>query len=75
MLDIKPISYVDAIKLAFEKIEQNLVISSWKDSLVSSRFKNNLTAYIQVPNFGCLKDIKSIKIDNPEQVLQNIQSP
>ncbi|QBZ98744.1 SDR family oxidoreductase [Flavobacterium sangjuense] len=74
MLDIKPISYIDAIKLAFEKIEQNLVISSWKDSLVSSRFKKSLSHYIQVPNFGCLKDSKSIKITNPDQVLQNIWS-
>lgn len=74
MLDIKPISYIDAIKLAFEKIEQNLVISSWKDSLVSSRFKKSLSHYIQVPNFGCLKDSKSIEITNPEQVLHNIWS-
>ena len=74
MLHIKPISYVDAIKLAFEKIEQNLVTSSWKDSLVSSRFKKSLSHYIQVPNFGCLKDSKSIKVDNPEQVLRNIWS-
>ena len=74
MLDIKPISYVDAIKLAFQKIEQNLVISSWKDSLISSRFIKSLTSYIQVPNFGCLKDSKSIKVDNPQQVLQNIWS-
>ena len=74
MLNIKPISYIDAIKLAFEKIEQNLVISSWKDSLVSSRFKKSLSHYIQVPNFGCLKDSKSIAITNPEQVLHNIWS-
>ncbi len=74
VLNIKPISYVDAIKLAFEKIEQNLVISSWKDSLVSSRFKKSLSHYIQVPNFGCLKDSKSLKITNSEQVLQNIWS-
>lgn len=74
MLHIKPISYVDAIKLAFEKIEQNLVISSWKDSLASSRFKKNLSHYIQVPNFGCLKDYKKIQITNPEQVLENIWS-
>jgi uncharacterized protein YbjT (DUF2867 family) len=72
MLDIKPISYVDAIKLAFKKIEQNLVISSWKDSLVSSRFKQNLSSYIQVPKYGCLKDVKKIKITNPDQVLENI---
>ncbi len=74
MLKIKPISYVDAIKLAFQKIEQNLVISSWKDSLTSSRLNGNLTNYIQIPNFGCLKDSKKIKILNSKQVLENIWS-
>ena len=74
LLKIKPISYVDAITLAFQKIEQNLVISSWKDSLVSSRFKRNLSTYVQVPSFGCLKDSKQIKIENADYVLENIWS-
>ena len=74
MLNIKPISYVDAIKLAFQKIEQNLVVSSWKDSLAGSRLKSNLTSYIQIPKFGCLKDTKKIKITNQSQVLENIWS-
>ncbi len=74
LLNVKPISYVDAIKLAFEKIEQNLVISSWKDSLASSRFKSNLSNYIQVPNFGCLKDSKKMPISNSNKVLENIWS-
>ena len=72
MLNIHPISYIDAIKLAFKKIEQNLVVSSWKDSLSSSRFKENLSSYIQVPTYGCLKDVKKIKILNSAQVLDNI---
>lgn len=72
MLGIKPISYTDAIKLAFIKIEQNLVISSWKDSLVSSEFQHNLSEFIQVPTYGCLKDSKKLKIENPEKVLENI---
>ncbi len=71
ILKIKPISYEDAIKLAFIKIEQNLVISSWKDSLVAGRI-SSLKEYIQVPTFGCLKDRKVVKIDNPEKVLDNI---
>jgi len=72
MLEIRPISYTEAIKLAFIKIEQNLVISSWKDSLVSSRFQHNLSEFIQVPKYGCLKDEKKMKIENPEKVLNNI---
>lgn len=72
MLGIKPISYVDAIQLAFLKIEQNLVISSWKDSLTSGNLKKDLKSYIQVPRHGCLKDKKRIRITNPEKVLENV---
>lgn len=74
ILNIKPISYTDAIKLAFQKIEQNLVVSSWKDSLTSGRIKSHLSNYIQIPKFGCLKDRKKLEITNSEQVLNNIWS-
>ena len=74
LLGIHPISYVDAIKLAFQKIEQNLVISSWKDSLTSSGFRKNLSQYIEIPKYGCLKDSKTIKITDAERVLENIWS-
>ena len=74
MLGIKPITYVDAIKLAFKKIEQNLVISSWKDSRVSGRFKHNLSEFIQVPTFGCLKDHQFRKVSDVNQTLNNIWS-
>ena len=74
ILGIHPISYVEAIKLAFLKIEQNLVISSWKDSLSSSRSSGDLQGYIQVPTFGCLKDKKSIPITDVEKTLDHIFS-
>lgn len=73
-LGIVPITYVDAIKQAFIKIEQNLVISSWKDSLVSSRFKMNLSEFIQIPTYGCLKDHKTKPVVNLENTLDNIFS-
>ena len=41
ILDVKLYSYDEAIKMAFIKIEQNSVISSWKDSLVSGLIKAN----------------------------------
>ena len=63
---------MEAIDMAFKKIEQNLVVSSWKDSMVSGRFQKNLEKYIQVPKFGVLKDEKKLKVDDPEAVLRNI---
>ncbi|MBL7472769.1 SDR family oxidoreductase [Robertkochia sediminum] len=74
ILGIKPYTYVEAIEMAFAKIEQNLVLSSWKDSMVSGRFKKDLNKYIQVPKYGVLKDEKSLKVDDQEGVLENIWS-
>lgn len=74
ILNIKPHTYVEAIEMAFLKIEQNLVLSSWKDSMVSGRFKKDLNKYIQVPKYGVLKDEKTMKTNNPERALKNIWS-
>ncbi len=74
ILGIKTLSYKEAIQLAFKKIEQNLVLSSWKDSIVSGRIKTNLKKYIQVPKYGVLKDAQKRPIKDKEQVLDNIWS-
>lgn len=74
ILNIKPHTYIEAIDMAFKKIEQNLVISSWKDSMISGRFNENIEKHIQVPKFGVLKDAKQLKINNPDEVLERIWS-
>ncbi len=75
MLGIEPVTYREAVQLAFQKIEQNDVVSSWKDSLVSSFGDNSLLEHINVPVNGCFIDsrIKPV-ISNPEQILENIWS-
>ncbi len=73
-LNIQPISYREAIEKAFLRIEQNMIISSWKDSLISSRHDRDLSNYIEVPVHGCLRDKKSVKVNDPERVLRNIWS-
>ena len=72
LLGIKTHSYIEAIDMAFKKIEQNLVVSSWKDSMISGRFNRNLEKYIQVPKFGVLKDVQTLQVSDPKQVLRNI---
>lgn len=72
ILAIEPYSYKEAIDMAFKKIEQNLVVSSWKDSMVSGRFQKNLSKFIQVPKYGVLTDKKTLNISDPERVLANI---
>lgn len=75
MLGVEPIPYKKAVELAFQKIDQNNIISSWKDSLASSYRNSSLMENIRVPTDGCFFDKreKLIKGD-PDMVLKNIWS-
>ena len=74
-LGIQPISYKDAVRLAFQKIGQNAVVSSWKDSLVSSYKHSSLREHMEVPVNGCLTDQRIMPITTDvEQVVENIWS-
>ncbi len=64
ILGMKPISYRESVKRAFEKIEQNDIVSSWKDSTVSGRLNYKISEYIQVPEYGCFKDKRSLHVQN-----------
>jgi uncharacterized protein YbjT (DUF2867 family) len=75
-LDIDLIPYKQAVQLAFRKIEQNLIISSWKDALISSSDQSSLQEYAQVPTHGCFIDRKAVPLQNnsAQQVWANIQA-
>ncbi len=75
LLGIQPMSYKAAVRLAFQKIEQNNVVSSWKDSLVSSNVDSSLLEHINVPCDGCFLDKREKEITTDVgQVLENIWS-
>ncbi len=75
LLDVHPISYREAVELAFEKIEQNSIVSSWKDSLVSSgRLKNSLHKYVNVPTYGCFTDYKEREVLDMDTTINRIWS-
>lgn len=69
------IAYKTAVQLAFEKIEQNMVLSSWKDSFSSSNASQQWMERIEIPRYGCFKDLKWRKLrGDPEGVIANIWS-
>jgi hypothetical protein len=75
LLEVKPLAYKDAVRLAFEKIEQNSIISSWKDSFVSSgRLKNSFHKYVNVPKYGCFKDYKERQVKDIDATIHKIWS-
>lgn len=74
MLGIRPMSYKESIRRAFAKIEQNAIISSWKDSTVSGILDYKISDYINVPSFGCYKDIRKRRIMSLSKCLDRIWS-
>ncbi len=73
ILGIEPLPYKAAVALAFQKIEQNNVASSWKDALISSSNDPFILQQISVPVHGCFVDKRSAIIDgDTEQVVANI---
>ncbi|NSW94409.1 MAG: SDR family oxidoreductase [Bacteroidales bacterium] len=74
LLGINLLTYEDAIREAFEKVELNQVVSSWKDALLSGKLSEGLSKYAEVPVYGCYRDIRKIKINDPDRVLENIWS-
>jgi uncharacterized protein YbjT (DUF2867 family) len=74
-LGISLLPYKSAVQLAFEKIEQHMVLSSWKDSFSSSGVKQDVMNYVEVPSFGCFKDLKWRPIQGElAKVVENIWS-
>jgi hypothetical protein len=74
LLGITPVTYEDAIREAFEKIELNQVPSSWKDALTSNTLNDSISRYAEVPVNGCYFDYRKIHINDSETVLTKIWS-
>ncbi len=51
----KCLSYEESLKLAFEKIEQNSIVSSWKDALNMGYLNSAFMDQIKVPQNGTLE--------------------
>ncbi|WP_296620345.1 SDR family oxidoreductase [Marivirga sp.] len=74
--DIVPqelITYSEAVKMAFDRIAQNEVVSSWKDAFASSKISPELMEFVQVPTHGCFVDKRTSAFERDRsEVLQNI---
>ncbi|MGZ3633337.1 MAG: SDR family oxidoreductase [Parachlamydiaceae bacterium] len=60
------LSYQEALELAFQKIAQNEVVSSWMDSWEIAGTNPNIENYIQVPVEGCLKDERKVVVKDSQ---------
>ncbi len=65
------LTYEHTLELAFQKIAQNEVISTWMDAWDVDKTSKDLQNYIEVPNEGCLKNKQEVEIKIPIKDLEN----
>ena len=74
ILNVTPMKYDMALSRALLKVQENNVLSSWKDSLVSGRFKTNISAYLKVPKKDCFIDRRKKEIIDRDFTINQIWS-
>lgn len=73
IVPLKLYTYQEALNMAFDKIKQQMVISSWKDAITNQNFDKNFLNYIQVPEHGCFKDKRVVSFNHDVQgVIESI---
>lgn len=72
ILHIKPLGYEASLARALDRIENNEIVSSWKDSFVSGGLRFNISEFIRVPVFGCFKDEKRIAISERAKSIEKL---
>ncbi len=73
IVSTKILSYEQSLQLAFDKINQKNVISSWKDSISLGTMDKNFLDQVQVPEHGVFTDKRQIQFDRPTmEVINNI---
>ncbi len=73
-LGITLLSYEEAIQYAFNKIQNEEVVSRWTDALSSNVLYEGISKLIHVPTFGCLVDHRSHAIINTQRTVNKIWS-
>jgi len=73
VVPIKILRYEEALQLAFDKINQKDIVSSWKDAISQDTMQNNFLDNRLVPEHGVLIDKRIIAFErNKNEVIENL---
>jgi len=71
-LGLQLLTYRESLKLSFDKIEQNDVLSTWYDSFGNYRYSKDVWNFLEIPKMGVFKDRQSVRIKNEKKTLDKI---
>lgn len=59
--------YDETLRLTLDRIQQRLVISSWKDAIATDTMDHHFLNHVDVPTYGCFIDKRKIDFERPRQ--------
>lgn len=72
LFNLQLLTYEESLKRAFKKIEQNEIVSSWKDSFISGQLRGQISDFINVPKYGCLTDVRVMEAPLMEHAIEKV---
>ncbi|MDZ7774087.1 MAG: SDR family oxidoreductase [Balneolaceae bacterium] len=72
LLGIELITYRQALALAFDRLEQKDVLSSWTDARSSETLRGGVSRLAEVPVYGCFKDRQRFETDDPRSARDRV---
>lgn len=72
LLHIELLSYREAVEMAFDRIAQQEILSSWTDALSSHALEKGIADLVQVPSHGCFIDRREAAVEDETRVLDRI---
>jgi hypothetical protein len=73
MVPVRLLSYNETLQIAFERIQQKNIVSSWKDAVALDTLDKDFLNFVEVPDHGCYKDKREIAFERPSKdVVDNI---
>ncbi|MCA6073665.1 SDR family oxidoreductase [Fulvivirga sedimenti] len=67
VVSIEKITYVQALEMAFSRINQKNIVSSWIDAVGNRDIQSNFMDFIDVPKYGCLRDVRKRSFPKQEK--------
>lgn len=74
LLGISPANYNESLKRTLNALSTEDIVSSWKDSLISGPLKQNLSAFTNIPQYGCYKDERVRPLRDRQKTLKRVWS-
>ncbi len=72
IVPVNRLSYIESLQVAFNRIKEKNIVSSWKDAISRSTMADNFLDKTEVPRYGVFVDRQEVPISQKESVVERL---